>query len=68
MTQGRTDGSPPNQRRVTVREAVAALGISEGAVRMRIKRGTLESTREHARGRAVVRLTTHRPHARPYAI
>src|SRR5215210_345482 len=49
MTQGRTDGSPPNQRRVTVREAVAALGISEGAVRMRIKRGTLESTREGER-------------------
>jgi hypothetical protein len=46
MTQGRTDEPPPTQRRVTVREAAAALGISEGAVRMRIKRDTLRSTRE----------------------
>src|SRR5215204_54630 len=38
-----------NQHRVTVREAAQALGISEGAVRMRVKRGTLPSTREGGR-------------------
>jgi hypothetical protein len=42
MTQGYT----PPPRRVTVRAAADELGISEGAVRMRIKRGTLPSTRE----------------------
>jgi hypothetical protein len=36
----------PNQRRVPVPEAAELLGISEGAVRMRVKRGTLPSTRE----------------------
>ena len=36
-------------QRVTVREAAERLGISEGAVRMRIKRGTLDSTRVHDR-------------------
>src|SRR5829696_2086426 len=46
MTQGHTDRPPPTPRRSNVREAAAALGISEGAVRMRIKRGTLDSTRE----------------------
>jgi hypothetical protein len=49
MTQGRTDRTEPNPQRVTVREAASVLGISEGAVRMRIKRGTLRSTREHDR-------------------
>src|SRR5215213_774971 len=39
----------PNQRRVPVTEAADALGISEGAVRMRVKRGTLPSTREGGR-------------------
>jgi excisionase family DNA binding protein len=39
----------PNQRRVPVREAAELLGISEGAVRMRVKRGTLPSTRESGR-------------------
>jgi len=34
---------------VTVSEAAVLLGISEGAVRMRVKRGTLPSTREDGR-------------------
>jgi hypothetical protein len=34
---------------VPVDEAAEALGISEGAVRMRVKRGTLASTREGRR-------------------
>jgi hypothetical protein len=38
-----------NQRRVLVSEAADALGISEGAVRMRVKRGTLPSAREGGR-------------------
>jgi hypothetical protein len=42
-------GPTPNQRRVPVDEAAEALGISEGAVRMRVKRGTLASTREGRR-------------------
>jgi excisionase family DNA binding protein len=36
-------------RKLTVLEAAEALGISEGAIRMRIKRGTLPSTREGGR-------------------
>ena len=68
MTQGRTDRPKPNPQRVTIREAAYALGISEGAVRMRIKRGTLRST--HEAGRLYVLLDTdpttdlHRPHDR----
>ncbi len=53
---GRTDEPEPNQRRVPVAEAAKALGISEGAVRMRVKRGTLPSTREG--GRLYVLLNT----------
>jgi hypothetical protein len=61
-------GPTPNQRRVPVSEAAQALGISEGAVRMRVKRGTLPSTREG--GRLYVLLHTEpttepeRPHDR----
>jgi excisionase family DNA binding protein len=47
--EGRTDRPGPYQRRVTVAEAAVLLGISEGAVRMRVKRGTLTSTRESGR-------------------
>jgi hypothetical protein len=60
----------PNQRRVPVTEAADALGISEGAVRMRVKRGTLPSTRED--GRLYVLLNTEptpepgRPHVRTH--
>jgi hypothetical protein len=39
---------PPN-RRLTVVEAADQLGISEGAVRNRIKRGTLQAEREAGR-------------------
>jgi hypothetical protein len=35
-----------NQKRLTVAQAAAALGITEGAVRSRIKRGTLPTTKE----------------------
>ena len=50
MAEQRTHGdasSPP--RRVPVAEAAELLGISDGAVRQRIKRGTLPSTREGGR-------------------
>jgi hypothetical protein len=47
--ENRTDRPGANQRRVTVAKAAAVLGISEGAVRMRVKRGTLPSTREGGR-------------------
>ena len=49
MGENRTDRPGANQRRVTVAKAAAVLGISEGAVRMRVKRGTLPSTREGGR-------------------
>jgi hypothetical protein len=47
MGEGRinSDESPSNQR-LTVPEAAAKLGITEAAVRGRIKRGTLHSYRE----------------------
>ena len=47
MGEGRQSGgeSPSNQR-LTVPEAAAELGITEAAVRGRIKRGTLHSYRE----------------------
>jgi hypothetical protein len=60
----------PNQRRVPVAKAAELLGISEGAVRMRVKRGTLPSTREG--GRLYVLLDTEptpepeRPHDRTH--
>jgi excisionase family DNA binding protein len=47
--EDRTDRPGPNQQRATVAEAAVLLGISEGAVRMRVKRGTLPSTREGGR-------------------
>jgi hypothetical protein len=36
----------PTDQRLTVAQAAAALGITEGAVRSRIKRGTLPTTKE----------------------
>jgi hypothetical protein len=66
--EGRTDRPGTNQRRVPVAEAADILGISEGAVRMRVKRGTLPNTREG--GRLYVLLNTdptieqERPHDR----
>ena len=56
MGEGRTDEPATTQRRVPVAEAAKALGISEGAVRMRVKRDTLPSTREG--GRLYVLLNT----------
>ena len=49
MGEGRT-GEPQTNQRLTVAQAAARLGITEGAVRSRIKRGTLTTTKE---GRAV---------------
>jgi hypothetical protein len=43
--EDRTD-EPQTTQRLTVAQAAAALGITEGAVRSRIKRGTLPTTRE----------------------
>jgi hypothetical protein len=68
--EGYTDRSRAYAQRLTVRDAAVALGISEGAVRMRVKRGTLPSTREG--GRLYVLLNTDpttdpdRPHERGY--
>lgn len=46
----RTDRDPTtNQRRLTVHDAARRLGISEDAVRMRVKRGTLDADREGGR-------------------
>ena len=45
MGEGRTDEPQTNQR-LTVAQAAAQLGITEGAVRSRIKRGTLTTTHE----------------------
>ena len=68
---GEPTGEPrATPRRVPVSEAAEALGISEGAVRMRVKRGTLPSTREG--GRLYVLLDTdptadpERPHDRTH--
>ena len=46
----RTDRDPTsNQQRITVHDAARQLGISEDAVRMRIKRGTLSADKEGGR-------------------
>jgi hypothetical protein len=45
MGAGRT-GEPQSNQRLTVAQAAASLGITEGAVRSRIKRGTLPTTKE----------------------
>jgi hypothetical protein len=39
-------GEPQTTQRLTVAQAAAALGITEGAVRSRIKRGTLDTAKE----------------------
>jgi hypothetical protein len=44
--EDRTGEPQANQERLTVAQAAAALGITEGAVRSRIKRGTLLTTKE----------------------
>ena len=45
MGEGRTD-EPRTNHRLTVAQAAAQLGITEGAVRSRIKRGTLTTRHE----------------------
>jgi hypothetical protein len=57
--EGRTDQPKPYRRRVPVREAAEALGITAEAVRMRIKRGTLRSERQA--GRVFVLLGSDQP-------
>jgi hypothetical protein len=44
--EDRTGEPQANQERLTVAQAAAALGITEGAVRSRIKRGTLPTSKE----------------------
>jgi hypothetical protein len=44
--EDRTDEPQTTHERLTVAQAAAALGITEGAVRSRIKRGTLPTTKE----------------------
>jgi hypothetical protein len=47
---GRTGRDPTaNQQRLTVHDAARRLGVSEDAVRMRVKRGTLSSDKEGGR-------------------
>ena len=46
MGEDRTGEPQTNHGRLTVAQAAAALGITEGAVRSRIKRGTLPTTKE----------------------
>ena len=46
MGEGRTDEPQANHERLTVAQAAASLGITEGAVRSRIKRGTLLTKKE----------------------
>ena len=68
MDNDPTGKPPPTPRRVPVNEAAEALGISDGAVRQRIKRGTIEHVRDG--GRLYVLLyddptaDTGRPHDR----
>src|SRR5215212_10817445 len=68
MTQQPHGDASSSPRRVPVAEAAELLGISDGAVRQRIKRGTLSSEREA--GRLYVLLYDDatadptRPHAR----
>jgi hypothetical protein len=44
--EGHTDEPQANHERLTVAQAAATLGITEGAVRSRIKRGTLPTIKE----------------------
>lgn len=46
MGEDRTGEPRANHERLTVAQAATRLGITEGAVRSRIKRGTLPTTRE----------------------
>lgn len=46
MGEDRTGEPQANHKRLTVAQAAVALGITEGAVRSRIKRGTLPTAKE----------------------
>ena len=46
MGEDRTGEPQANHERLTVAQAAAALGLTEGAVRSRIKRGTLPTAKE----------------------
>src|SRR5215216_6198771 len=46
MGKGYSGEPQANRNRLTVAQAAASLGITEGAVRSRIKRGTLPTTKE----------------------
>ena len=46
MGEGHTGEPQANHERLTVAQAAAALGMTEGAVRSRIKRSTLRTTKE----------------------
>ncbi len=69
MGEGRTDeprGEPQATQRLTVAQAADALDITEGAVRSRIKRGTLPTVKEGGTVYVVFGGTseaTHPPHA-----
>jgi hypothetical protein len=69
MGEGRTDeprDEPQANQRLTVAQAAAALDITEGAVRSRIKRGTLPTLKEGGTVYVVLGGTseaTHTPHA-----
>src|SRR5215208_602787 len=45
MGEGHTGEPKANHQRLTVAQAATALGITEGAVRSRIRRGTLPTTK-----------------------
>src|SRR5215212_129100 len=47
--QSNASNPTPSGRRLTVHDAARTLGISEDAVRMRVKRGTLDAEREGGR-------------------
>src|SRR5215218_3219788 len=46
MGEGHTGEPKANHKRLTVAQAATTLGITEGAVRSRIKRGTLRTAKE----------------------
>jgi hypothetical protein len=46
VREDHTDEPQTNHERLTVAQAAASLGLTEGAVRSRIKRGTLPTTKE----------------------
>src|SRR5215208_7594846 len=48
-TEPNESNPTPSGRRLTVHDAARTLGISEDAVRMRVKRGTLDAEREGGR-------------------